>query len=84
MTDKRTIARRKYVNADATPHGSLARTPRCEHCDSESGPMVREDRLRGFVCSDCDAAMDEMFSPDAQVSERLEMLGADIDEEHKP
>jgi len=30
----------------------------CEHCDD--GQMVRSDYLRGFVCADCDCALDEM------------------------
>jgi Zn finger protein HypA/HybF involved in hydrogenase expression len=39
----------------------LRAIPECEHCDGERGHMVREDRLRGHICPDCDSSLDEMF-----------------------
>ena len=33
----------------------------CEHCDGERSDRVRHDELRGFVCPDCDSALDEML-----------------------
>jgi predicted HNH restriction endonuclease len=52
---------RKYHNAETTPYCSQGSMPNCEHCDGERSEMVREDRLRGFVCPPCDSSFDEMY-----------------------
>jgi Zn finger protein HypA/HybF involved in hydrogenase expression len=58
------VSRRRYVDSrkGATWMGIYLRAiPECEHCDGERGHMVREDRLRGHICPDCDSSLDEMF-----------------------
>jgi len=56
--------RRRYVDS-RTPEtflGVYVRARReCEHCDGERSPLVREDRLRGYICPLCDSSLDEMF-----------------------
>jgi hypothetical protein len=56
----------------AARHARRYRTPQlrelCEHCD---GPRpTRNDYLRGYVCRDCDSALDAMDAEAAKEDDR--------------
>lgn len=51
------------------PNGHYGTDALCEHCDAGGGTPLRNDHLRGWICEECDSALDEMFEEHAPGTE---------------